>query len=105
VDDTTLIKQGSPWAWASTRDLVPRGRSPIGTRAEQVSRHTIRSKVSGVHDRPTQRLKQVGEQAKGFKHTKMKNEYEMATQSLVPRQSVNVPKNLQVQQKMIWKQI
>jgi len=50
-------------------------------------------------------LKQVKVQAKRFKHTKMKNEYEMATQSLLPRQSANIPKNLQVQQKMTWTNI
>jgi len=60
----------------------------------------VRSKVSGVHNRPTQRLKRVKVQAKQLEHTKIKNEYEMATQSLLSQQSANTLKNLQVQQKM-----
>jgi len=60
----------------------------------------VRSKVSGVQDRPTQRLKRVKVQAKQLEHVKMKNEYEMAIQSLLSQQSVNTPKDLQVQQKM-----
>ncbi len=60
----------------------------------------VRSKVPGVHDRPTQRVKRVKVQAKQLEHIKMKNEYEMAIQSLLSQQSANTPKNLQVQQKM-----
>ena len=79
---------------AFTRQRPHRHEGGTGSEAH------VRSKVPGVHDRPAQRLKRVKVQAKQLEHTKMKNEYEMATQNLLPQQSANTPKNLQVQQKM-----
>jgi len=79
---------------AFTRQRLHRNEGGTGFEAH------VRSKVPGVHDRPTKHLKRVKVQAKRLEHTKMKNEYEMATQSLLPQQSANTPKDLQVQQKM-----
>ena len=46
----------------------------------------VRSKAPDVEDRPTQREKRVKVQAKQLKHMKMKNEYEIVIQNLLPQE-------------------
>ena len=60
----------------------------------------VRSKAPDVLDRPTQREKRVKVQAKQLKHMKMKNEYEIVMQTLLPQQSANSSKDLHVYQKV-----